>query len=182
MAAETVDRSPANQTVPAQGDSAGAPSENLITQAGTPLPKGYFQNGFTVLTFFYSRCEAVESCAVNMSKFQKLESLVADDAGLDGRVQLLAITADPVHDTPEVLRGYATNLGTDLKRWTFVTGDESSISDLAREFGARIRGNRATEHKHVTVLLSPKGKVLRHFEGNDWDPLAVLQLINDQAG
>lgn len=164
-----------------RGDSAGLSTASLMTQEGTRLAPGYFDHGYTVMAFFYSRCEAPESCTVIMSKFQKIESLVADDPGLDGRVQLLAVTVDPTHDTPEVLRRYATDLGTDLKRWTFVTGEESSVADFVREFGARIREGSTPEHRHVTVLLAPKGKVMRMYEGADWDPLAVLQLINAQA-
>ena len=133
------------------------------------------------MTFFYTRCQAPESCAVILSKFQKLESLIADDAGLDGRVQLLAVTVDPEHDRPEVLRTFAQTLGSDLKRWTFVTGDTATITDLAREHGAGVRAAAASdEHKHVTVLLSMQGKRLRVFNGADWDPQAVLQLVNAQ--
>jgi len=45
-------------------------------------------------------------------------------------IELVSFSVDPENDTPEVLRRYAENLGADLSRWHFVTGDRAAMEAL----------------------------------------------------
>jgi protein SCO1/2 len=58
-----------------------------------------------------------------MSRLQALtkkESLQAD-------VMFLSHTVDPVHDLPDTLKKYGTDLGADFSNWNFVTGSAEEI-------------------------------------------------------
>ena len=49
---------------------------------------------------------------------------------IEDEVHMLTISVDPEFDRPEVLKGYAQELGADLDHWSFVTGDKQAITDF----------------------------------------------------
>lgn len=56
---------------------------------------------------------------------------VQDALGQGSQVKLVSLTADPEHDTPEVLKNYASQFGVDSSRWSLLTGPKKAIYDLA---------------------------------------------------
>jgi protein SCO1/2 len=50
--------------------------------------------------------------------------------GTGKSVQLLTVTVDPEHDTPEVLKAYAKKHFADLSTWSFITGSKEDIRKL----------------------------------------------------
>jgi protein SCO1/2 len=50
--------------------------------------------------------------------------------GTGKSVQLLSISVDPEHDTPEVLKTYAKKHFADLSTWSFITGSKEEIRNL----------------------------------------------------
>ncbi|MEI7441500.1 MAG: SCO family protein [bacterium] len=50
--------------------------------------------------------------------------------GTGKSVQLLTVTVDPEHDTPEVLKSYAKKHFADLSTWSFITGSKEDIRKL----------------------------------------------------
>lgn len=80
-----------------------------------------------VASLFYSRCPDV--C---VKQNQYLAGLLARaDAG---DFELVSMTTDPEHDTPEVLSEVAGKLGADPARWTFLTGGAKLVRRVATEF------------------------------------------------
>lgn len=50
--------------------------------------------------------------------------------GTGKSVQLLTVSVDPEHDTPEVLKAYAKKHFADLSTWSFITGSKEDIRKL----------------------------------------------------
>lgn len=104
-------------------------------------------------------------------------------------VRFASITVDPAHDTPEVLRAYATQRGCDLTRWSFLHGPAEQVHHIARErlkfelaedTGTPITlpdGTTMNNIVHPThfVLLGPQAQVLGVFRSSDEQ--AVFGLI-----
>src|SRR5574344_392736 len=68
----------------------------------------------TIAAFFYTRCKTV--CLTLGSSFAQLQAALAQD---NPGVQLLSISFDGGHDTPDILRHYARPLGADPAIWRF---------------------------------------------------------------
>lgn len=80
-----------------------------------------------VVGFVFTRCPT--TCpAVSRAMLSFQEQITRSK--LEDRVELLTVTVDPEHDTPEVLAGYADTLGAELGNWRFLTGSPSMIESF----------------------------------------------------
>lgn len=159
-----------------KGDVLALPA--LTTQAGAPLSPSYFDEGYTVLTFVFTRCPVPEFCPLMMKRFQELGKQLDAQPDRASRTRLLVVTIDPEHDTPEVLRKYGEALGADFGRWTFVTGDPAAIGTLEKAFAVRVEPNAGSlDHTLATAVLAPGGRVVEIFRGNGWKTGEVLDAL-----
>ena len=103
------------------------PDFELVDQRGETFTEEDMRGKVWVVGFVFTRCQSlcppVSAAMIRMQEHID-RSRIADD------VHLLTITVDPEHDTPEVLAGYADQLGAHLDSWSFVTGDASAIEAL----------------------------------------------------
>jgi protein SCO1 len=97
----------------------------LVDQGGAAYGSEQLAGKVWIAAFFFSRCPTV--CPVEMDKLKRMHKAVAD---LDDAVHFVAFTVDPGYDTPAVLQAYATKLGADPARWTFLTGPQASLEAL----------------------------------------------------
>lgn len=75
-------------------------------------------------------------------------------------VRLVTFTADPEHDSPEVLRSHATAAGVDWEQWSFLTGPR----DVPGQVHAGFAGP-AHEHNGKWMLVDPQGHVRGFYDG-----------------
>lgn len=102
------------------------PDWTLVDADGAPFGSANLTGGATVVSFFSTRC--TEVCPEVMDGMAKLQEGF-EVRGIDG-ARLVSITVDPEHDTPEVLRAYASAHGVHPKTWTLVTGDPARVREL----------------------------------------------------
>lgn len=77
-----------------------------------------------VVGFVFTSCPSI--CpAITRAMLMFQEQI--DRSKLSDRVELLTVTVDPETDTPEVLAGYAEEIGADLANWRFLTGEPEAI-------------------------------------------------------
>ena len=78
-----------------------------------------------VIEFFFTTCPTI--CPIMNNNMKRLEEAFGnrDDFGI------ASFTIDPKKDTPEQLKRYAENLGVFSQNWHFLTGDASTIYELA---------------------------------------------------
>jgi protein SCO1/2 len=100
-------------------------------------------------------------------------------------VRLVSYTVDPEHDRPSVLREYAQRYGADLRRWTFVTGPDTTLYRLAVK-GYLISADKANDttqgelgyvHSYTLVLVDPELRIRGFYSG--LDSLQVERLSDD---
>jgi len=97
-----------------------------------------------VLTFFYTSC--TYSCTMQGRTFSKLQSLLGKRLGKS--VFLISVTTDPVRDTPEKLKSWATHYNVQ-PGWTLVTGDQTEMNKLLIPF----TGNGAGGGMHLPAIF-----------------------------
>jgi protein SCO1/2 len=132
------------------------------------------------LTFVYTRCPVPTFCPALERRFLAAQKAILADASLAG-TRLVAVTIDPDFDRPAVLRAHASEIGADRRVWTYVTGDRAAIERFGERFGLTVvRGNGTPEelvHSMRTVVVDPKGRVARIFDGTEGDAAALVAAL-----
>lgn len=137
-----------------------------------------------VADFIFTRCSGLcPALSTTMARLQR--ELQA--AGLPAT--LVSFTVDPAHDTPEVLREYASRYGADDKRWLFLTGPRENLHRLiakgfllavAERSAAGVTDpNQLITHSDRIVLVDPQLRIRGYYRGSEAD--AVQRLVRDIA-
>ena len=138
------------------------PSE-WITQDGETTVLADFQGKPLMVVMFYGRCTG--TCPVLIQRTWKLYSELNPE--IRENVQVLAISFDHKNDTPEALKRYAVQEKLDIPGWTFATGNETDIRELAMLLGVqyRERSDGHYEHSNLITTLDAEGNIAVRTEG-----------------
>lgn len=165
---------PAGSNEPQPG--AEVPDVKLFNQDGRPLSPKQFRGRALVVNFIYTRCPLPDQCPLLSANFARLNSAILADAGLRKHTHLLSVTLDPEYDQPAVLKAYGnTYAGGKFDNWDFATGDPAEVRRLAEFFGLiyKAEGDQVI-HSLRTAVVTPEGKLLKVYRGNEWKPDEVL--------
>lgn len=144
------------------------PNFQLVNQQGQTVTLADFKGKGIVVSFLYTRCPYPDKCPMIGRKLDALSQL-SSKIGRDNDLQILAVTLDPTHDKPEVLKAYARGFDKDHKNWSFLTGSESDIARVAGAFGVIYWEEKGViEHNLRTVFIDSAGKLRIVKKGSDW--------------
>jgi protein SCO1/2 len=130
-----------------------------------------------VINLMYTRCDGI-LCDQGTKNLVKLQNALGDRLGRE--VFIYSVTLDPEHDTPAILKEYATKYGV-KPGWTFLTGDAKVINELRGKLGlynsdpkkdadptqhsGMIRiGNEPFDKWSTTSVLSSPDRILQIIE------------------
>ena len=149
---------------------------------GTKFQLGpHFERKPMLLVFGYYHCPML-CTLINDGLIEALQELRVD-VGND--FDLINVSIDP-RETPKLAAWKKTEY---LKRygrpgaengWHFLTGDETTIAEIAREAGFHFAYDPASgEYAHPSgvIVLTPQGKISRYFLGINIDPRELRQAI-----
>lgn len=137
--------------------------------------------GVTIVDFIYTRCTTV--CLTLGSTFQQMQAALRTEgaASEPPRVRLLSISFDPVHDTPEALRGYAGRFGADERLWRFAAPrDADDLRRLLTPYQVTVidDGLGGFEHNAALLVVDAEGRLVRIFDNAEPElALAYAQSI-----
>ncbi len=103
------------------------PEFKLTNQDGKTLTDKDVMGKVYVADFFFTSCPTI--CPVMKKEMIRVYEKFKGNKD----VMILSHTIDPDYDTKEVLKDYATRLGSDGKQWQFLTGKRSDIYRLAEQ-------------------------------------------------
>ena len=159
--------------VPARGDA--VPDFKLRNQDGRPIHLGQFRGKALLVTFIYTRCPRPDFCPRVTRNFAEVNKELAANPAVYAKTQLLCVSFDPEHDTPERLRAYgATYIGSDavdaFSHWEFAVPEKPVLKEMAQFFDVGISNgpDETITHTLSTTLIGPDGKVVRFYPGNEW--------------
>jgi len=154
-----------------------APRFTLYNQEGELVAFERFRGRRVVLNFIFTRCPVATMCPAATAKMASLQRLVRERGLPD--VEFVSITLDPAHDTPPVLKGYASARGIDSSNFSFLTGPDSAIRDLLRQFGVLAEpGENIFKHTLATLLIDRDGRIIHRIDGSLWTPEDLLKRLN----
>lgn len=156
------------------------PDCELITSTGSPLNISDFRGSALAVTFIFTRCPFPDFCPRVSKKFNAVQEKMKTSGLADW--QMLSISFDPDHDTPEKLLAYSELVGADPDRWKFATGKVEDIRQLGASVGLFFKQTPETiDHNMRTVLVDKSGKIRLLETNNLWDVDDFVRIFKDAS-
>ena len=146
---------------------APAPEFNLVDQNGKDFSLTQLRGRVAVVTFIFTSCS--DSCPLLTAKLVQVNDMLGSEAP---EVMFVAITVDPMNDTPAVLKRYANLYSAPEGQFTFLTGDFDAIQEVVRSYGAyfNVKGDRDVDHTFLTSIVDQSGTLRVQYLGWRFDP------------
>lgn len=138
----------------------------------------------TIVDFVYTRCVTV--CSALSGTFQHLQDVIPidRDAGRPA-VQLLSISFDPEHDTPDVLAAYGQQHHADALLWRFAAPVQTlDLQNLLQHYGVVVipDGLGGYEHNAALLVLDSHGRLVHIYDYDQAnDALALARYLADNT-
>jgi protein SCO1/2 len=150
------------------------PDFELSDQNGKPVSLKTLDNKIFVAGFFYTHCPDI--CKLMNKNISFLDSIYAKNKMVD----FVSITVDPDRDSVEVLKNYAKNFKPLSAKWLFLTGDTSTIYNLARK-GFLVNALRVNKDEFIysdkLVLIDRNKRIRGYYTGASTDE---VNRLNDE--
>ena len=156
------------------------PDFAVTNQHGQRIQLSGLRGKVVVINFIYTRCPLPNFCPALARNTAALQKKLTGT--YPGRFHIISITIDPEHDTPAVLKRYASTWTTDQQTWTFGRARPDDLATIAGYFGL-IHARAAAgliDHDLRTALISPQGKLIHIWKSNFWQPSEVITFIEDR--
>lgn len=142
------------------------PPFEFINQNGERYSNDSLKGKIYVANFFFSSCPSIcPAMNFNLKQVQDRFKGYED-------INFVSFTVDPEHDTVEVLKVYAEEIGAIDGRWYFLTGDKQEIYRTAANFFLSAQEDAAAPggflHSENLVLVDWEGRIRsrRDEQGN----------------
>ncbi len=152
----------------------------LLNQDSVVFTADSLRGYIHVANYFFTRCPGI--CPRLSSAMRMIQDYLGEKAK---KVRLVSYTVDPGHDTPAALREYAQRYGADLRRWTFITGADTTLYRLAvkgylipvDKLPDSTQGELGYVHSDMLVLVDPELRIRGFYSG--LDSLQIKRLLDD---
>jgi len=159
---------------------ATAPPDFTLTDgiSGTPVTLSAQQGKVVVLSFLYTQCPDI--CPLTAEEFrQAQQKLTADERD---RTLFVAVSVDPLHDTPAAVQAFAGDHGL-ATNFVFLVGAAAQLQAVWSAYGIRIETDPSVAgvgHSDAIYLIDAKGRarVLTHSDITADALAADLKLLN----
>ncbi|MEQ1804380.1 MAG: SCO family protein [Burkholderiaceae bacterium] len=144
-----------------------APAFALDSSRGTRVALADLRGKVLAVTFIFTTC--TDSCPILTAKLAEVGRALGGDFG--PKINFVAISVDPLNDTPAKLREYAAAHRADTPGWHFLTGTPTTVSDVLRGFGAYAKKSESggVDHLFITSLVDRAGRLRVQYLGTRFD-------------
>lgn len=149
---------------------------SFVNQFNDTITEKMVENKIYVADFFFATCQSI--CPKMSSQLVHVQNAFKND----NNVLILSHTVNPLHDTVEVLNGYAQSYGAIKNKWHFLTGNKKAIYDMARySYLVNALEEDGTPegflHSELFILVDTKKRIRGMYDGTD--SLNVAKMISD---
>ncbi|MDM0078879.1 SCO family protein [Variovorax sp. J2P1-59] len=144
-----------------------APHFSLESSRGPRVALADLRGKVLLVTFVFTTCST--SCPILVAKLAELGRGLGGEFGT--QYAFVAITVDPLTDTPARLQTYAASFGADIPGWYFLTGTPKAVDDAVRGFGsyAKAAQTGGVDHLFLTSLVDRAGMMRVQYMGTKFD-------------
>lgn len=147
------------------------PEYHFTNELGQAVSTTQFKGKAVVVSFLFTRCPYPTFCPLLAGNLADTQRRLTAMTNGPTNWQILAVSIDPEHDTPAVLREYGQRYSYDPKTWSFLTGDLVDVTALGEQFGMTFwheNGTQLPSHNLRTVVVDASGKIQSIVAGNKW--------------
>jgi protein SCO1/2 len=156
-----------------------APGFALYDADGRMVSLDDFHGKVVVLYFIYASCPDV--CPLQSEKLAGIQKMI-NSTPMRDLVEFVAITTDPEHDTPDVLKAYGPAHRLDPANWIFLTSgaDAKTTRELAAAYGLLFTPEAGGSQMHgvVTHIIDKSGNLRARFHSLKFDNLSLIIYVN----
>jgi protein SCO1/2 len=147
----------------------------LTDQGGKSFQFKNLRGKVVVVAFAYTTCPDV--CPLIVAALRQVQSKLTVEERKDS--YLVTVTTDPEIDSPKVLTGYSKRYGAELDTWSFLTGSETALKSVWKNFGVGVKrkGRGLVDHTPLTAIIDRHGVWRIAFIGASPDVSVVLNDI-----
>ena len=144
-----------------------APNIELTAQDGNRFSLDDTRGKVVAVGFTYTKC--ADTCPMLTSLMVSAQQRLGDRFATD--VYFVTVSMDPEADRPDVLQRYARSMGCDLRGWSFLTGTETEVQKVARDYGIfrRKRDDGEIDHSLLTSIIDGSGTIRVQYIGSRFD-------------
>jgi protein SCO1/2 len=156
------------------------PDYELTSENGKSIRFSDFRGKALAFTFIFTRCPMPDFCPRMGQYFAKARDLVLASANTTTNWQFLSISFDPDFDKPAVLSSYANFYRKgNANRWLFAAAPMETLEELAPRLDLMLNreAGGSISHNLRTVVLDPRGRIHRQFDGNGWTPQQLAESL-----
>jgi protein SCO1/2 len=151
-------------------------SFKFIDQFNDTITEKTTQGKIYVADFFFTTCQSI--CPKMTNELVNVQNAFKDD----NDILILSHTVNPMHDTVEVMNGYAQTYGAIKNKWHFLTGNKKEIYDIAFKsyLVNALEDDGSPEgflHSELFLLIDKEKRIRGLYDGTD--SVAVVKLISD---
>jgi protein SCO1/2 len=121
----------------------------LRDEEGRRISLRQYRGRVVVLTFMYSTCR--DTCPVTATQIRG----ALDQLGHD--VPALAVSVDPVNDTPDNAEAFLVKRGLSNGRMHFLLGTRAQLAPVWKAYGIRPQG-KGFDHSAYVLLIDKRGR------------------------
>jgi protein SCO1/2 len=139
-----------------------APQFSLVDQLRQPVSLAGYEGRVVILTAVYASCPHTCPLILGQTKAAIAELSPAEREDL----RVIAVTMDPEHDSPDVLRELAKRHGMQSPLYHLVTGEPADVDRLLDRMEVARERDPATgiiSHANVFLLIDRDGRVAYRF-------------------
>jgi protein SCO1/2 len=125
------------------------PNVPLVTQDKKTLRfyDDLVKDKILIIQFMFTNCE--QYCPMVTPNLVRVQKQLQERAA--NKVTMISITVDPIHDTPGVLKEYASKFHVQ-PGWQFLTGQKSDVDQIRRGLGVYDPDDKKIEHMNVITI------------------------------
>jgi len=155
------------------------PDFSFTDQNGKTITNKDFEGKVYIAEFFFTTCPDI--CPIMTENMKKIQDKFLGNPNLG----IASFTIDPTHDTPEVLKEYATKKGITKPQWHLLTGEKEEIFKLANEgfnlyVGEVAEVDGGFEHSGFFALIDQNGNIRSRKDEND-NPIVYYDGLDDKG-
>jgi protein SCO1/2 len=151
------------------------PDFRLTNQQRRSITLSELRGKVVAINFIYTSCPLPNFCLRIANNFGVLQKRFTSQLGRD--LVLLTVTFDPDHDTPEVLKEYASRWNADPATWHFLTGEVNAVRRVCHLFGVDYFPEEGLmNHSLHTAIIDRQGKLAANIEGNHFTADQLVDL------
>jgi protein SCO1 len=145
----------------------------LRDEDGERISLRHYRGQVVVLTFMYSTCQ--DTCPVTATQIRG----ALDQVGHD--VPALAVSVDPVNDTPDNAEAFLVKRGLSNGRMHFLLGTRAQLAPVWKAYGIRPQGN-GFDHSAYVLLIDKRGRQRVGFPVQELTPEGLAHDIRRLEG